>query len=322
MRRFLLMLLGSILLFGGSIQAAERDFSVAIDTAISEQRQPSNTAYYDLLLASGTTKELTFILTNHTDDDLRIAVNPSNATTSSSGRVTYQPLTENRAPTIQMTNYLQIAKTVVIPADGQKTVTATLTMPNTADIGLMAGGVSFTAVKAKQDINDKIQLAHALSYTIAVHARAQAQLPKVALSLSQPTAISLPNRTGIAFQINNKVGRFVNDLSGTASLTDIATNKPIMTATFKQISLAPNTSWPLTVSRKNKQLPPGKYRLAVHVKTSGLTQSWNQPVTVRMAHQEQQVRGFSVWVVGIGLISIGAIAAISYWVISKSQPNG
>ena len=70
MRRFLLMLLGSILLFGGSVQAAERDFSVAIDTAISEQRQPSNTAYYDLLLAPGTTKELSFILTNHTDDKL------------------------------------------------------------------------------------------------------------------------------------------------------------------------------------------------------------------------------------------------------------
>ena len=322
MRRFLIMLLGSIFLFGGSVQAAERDFSVAIDTNISEQRQPSNTAYYDLLLAPGAIKELSFILTNHTDNDLRIAVNPSNATTSSSGHITYQPLTENQAPTIQMTNYLQIAKTVVIPADGQKTVTATLTMPNTADIGLMAGGVSFTAVKAKQDINDKIQLAHALSYTIAVHARAQAKLPKVALSLSQPTAISLPNRTGIAFQINNKVGRFVNDLSGTASLTDIATNKPIMTATFKQISLAPNTSWPLTVSRKNKQLPPGKYRLAVHVKTSGLTQSWNQLVTVRIARQDQQVRRLSLWLVGIGVISIGAIAAISYWVISKSQPNG
>ncbi|MGL4535613.1 MAG: WxL protein host-binding domain-containing protein, partial [Weissella cibaria] len=89
-----------------------------------------------------------------------------------------------------------------------------------------------------------------------------------------------------------------------------------------QISLAPNTSWPLTVSRKNKQLPPGKYRLAVHVKTSGLTQSWNQLVTVRIARQDQQVRRLSLWLVGIGVISIGAIAAISYWVISKSQPNG
>lgn len=195
-------------------------------------------------------------------------------------------------------------------------------MPNTANIGLMAGGVSFTAIKAKQDIDDKVQLAHALSYTIAVHARAQAQLPKTSLSLSQPTALSLPNRTGIAFQINNKVGRFVNDLSGTASLTDIATNKQIMKSTFKQISLAPNTSWPLTVSRKNKQLPPGKYRLTVHVKTTGLTQSWRKQITVRVAHQNQQGRRLSLWLVGIGLISIGAIAAISYWIISKSQPNG
>lgn len=221
-----------------------------------------NVNYYDLLLRPGQKQNVTFRLTNHTDEDVDVDVNSGQATTSDGGMVDYAAVNGNVDASLKqnMTDLLTFkTQRVHLVARKSQNVTVLVKMPDTPIDGEMAGGVRFHQVNTEAKAKTKgFQLTNELSYVIAIVARQKMTLPEPNLELLGVRASQLDAQNIVAVNLQNNQATFMKRLEVVAKIKN-QQGKTVYHAKKNMMQMAPNSNFNFPVRLSGKAFVAGTY---------------------------------------------------------------
>ena len=259
------------LLVPGSVHAASvghDDYSVTYVESDSQRPSARGVGYADVIAAPGSAQTLRYQIQNISAKTIKVDMTKGTAGSSENGSVVYT--TENwpnkdfvNLPT-RMENHLTVDEPVITLAPGQiKTVTAQLSMPDTAFEGTIAGGVGFKEENQYHTASTQYRLNAQVKYDIAV--LAQNTEPKI--YNMQPSVVSegakvIDGQAGFVFHFQNPYPAFINRVKMDVEITSPSGKKYHRVQTMMQ--LAPNTRLNWTVWLGGDKVEAGTYRVSVN----------------------------------------------------------
>ncbi|WP_461225477.1 DUF916 domain-containing protein [Lacticaseibacillus suihuaensis] len=257
---FLALLLGLMLglgLRGPIVQAASLPFSVQAQTGTAQRKGAGS--YFDVVVAPGKATPLNVVLKNTTAKPVKVAVRFHTAATSANGQVDYAGTSKPAATLkVALADLVTGAHSVTIPAKGQVTYKATLTMPKTALDGLIAGALTFSPAKATKAQGSGLAIVNRYSYSIAVVARNTDRTFTPKLTAGRTTIATVAGAKTATLTLANTSATFLNQLAVTTTVKNLTTGK----TTKRQatgMQMAPNSQFGFQLALPGGQA--GRYKV-------------------------------------------------------------
>lgn len=234
--------------------------ALGVQPVQSTYQRDKSVSYFDLLLKPGQATPLQVKLTNSTNSAIKVNVQATTATSSDSGIVDYAGGSNTPDSTLQhkISDAVQGAKSITVPAKGSATYTATLTMPSTSFSGVMVGGLVFTPANQSNATSGKLGVVSKYAYTVAVLARNSSEI--LAPKLEIGTITSGRNKLGnqIRAMVRNTSAAFANHIE---TITTIKTpSGKTKTLRLADAQMAPNSKLYQTMALGTK-VTAGNYQV-------------------------------------------------------------
>jgi len=337
-------LLGALLVslqWGQVAQAASKTsqsnnigFSVA--AKIPDNQISKKNSFFDLKLTKGQTETLKTTIYNVTNQDIKVQTAIHTAYTNENGAIEYVTPAKSFDQSLQykMTDItkLQGAKTVTIPANGSKVVSAKVQMPTSPFNGVILGGWYFKRVdqKVTSDVKGSMNIKNQYSYVIGMKFT-EGQVPAPKLSLDKVTVGMSNYHRGIFPYLRNTSAVIVPNLKTETTITSKNSGKVIKTAKKSGVQLAPNSVYRYPMLTGEQKLQAGKYHLKMIVKNSEHKWLFEKDFTITAAaaktYNAKSVdnSGINViWFVVFGALGMLILVLLGLWLfflIKKRRQN-
>ena len=252
----------------------------SVTPTLGANQVKSNVGYFDLLLKPGQSQTMKFTVANSTAASEKIKVSFGTAATSNSGTVDYTPGLIKPDPSlkINLKDYVKYPATVTVPAHSATTVTTSVTMPDQAFKGVIAGGFNFEQADdtSASSSSQKSGVTIINKYRYVVGLVAQNTTDKVAptLSLGTVQADQVNSRNVISAQLTDSAMAYLTDMNTNATVTKVGDSSVKYTYNNAMMEMAPNSNFKLAIpvsipgvlnGQTSKPLQAGKYHLTMTV---------------------------------------------------------
>ncbi|MFC6181689.1 DUF916 and DUF3324 domain-containing protein [Lactiplantibacillus daowaiensis] len=301
----------------------------SVGAKLPTNQQNKRESFFDLAMKPGKQQVLKTVIYNVTNRDIQVQTAIHTAYTNSNGVIEYVVPTKTldaslRYPMHQVTK-LQSAKVVTVPANGNKTVTAKVKMPQSQFSGVILGGWFFKRVnqKATSTVKNSMNIRNQYSYVIGLK-YTEDKPPAPNLKLGKVTAGMENYHRGVFPELRNIAAVIVPNLTVKSTVTSKQAGRVVHQARKKNVQLAPNSRFRYPLLTGTKPLQAGDYHL--HLVATNAAHHWifDRDFTISPAaakrYNQQSVdnAGLSIWwFVGAGalgtLVVVGSAWLIRNW---------
>jgi len=250
----------SLSLAGYHASAATMDFSVVAN--IPENQINKKLTYFDLLMQANQKQEISLTLTNTSDQQIEVMVEPNVATTNSNGVIDYTQNKQKKDSSMiyDFTEIISEKQIVKLEPQERKDVTFTIEMPEQEFDGIILGGFHIYQVEREDHIQTS-QIENKYAYIIGVKLSETDKEVKPNLVLNDIQATLVNYRTAITINLQNTEMINMSGLTVETKITKEGHEEVLYQQTKEGMSLAPNSNFYLPISLNNKPIEPGHYHL-------------------------------------------------------------
>ncbi|BDZ31922.1 DUF916 and DUF3324 domain-containing protein [Lactiplantibacillus sp. WILCCON 0030] len=309
-------------------------FSVA--AKIPDNQLNKKNSFFDLKMTKGQSETLQTTVYNVTNQDIKVRTAIHTAYTNENGLIEYVTPTKtfDQSLNYKMSDLttIQGAKTITIPANSSKVVSAKVQMPNRNFNGVILGGWYFKRVdqKVTSDVKGTMNVKNQYSYVIGLKYTV-GQVPTPKLKLAKVTVGMSNYHRGIFPYLRNTSVVIVPNLKMATTITSKNSGKVVKTAKKSNVQLAPNSVYRYPMLTGKTKLQAGKYHLKMVVKNSDHKWVFEKDFTItaqaakRVNEKSVDNSGINViWFIVFGALGMLILVLLGLWLfffIKKRRQN-
>ena len=277
---------------------ANSDMLFSVRPKFPENQQKNNTSYYDLRTKPSEEQTVITLLENHTDKELKIAIDYNNAKTNSNSIRDYSKnelLEDDESLVIKFNEIVSGPSEVTLQPYQVVEVETKLSMPDTPFDGVVSGGIQFSRVdqtimgaKSNKVIMD---LSYILGMTISENDK---EVPEqFEFRTIKPGFVNYEN--AFLVSIANTAPVFVNDLTIDAEITKKGVASKVYRNKKQNVQMSPNSKIDFPVSLEKDEMQEGQYSALIRVYTqNGYKRVWEEEFVLTKQdssyfNQQQQI---------------------------------
>jgi len=233
-------------------------------------------SYFDLRAIPDQTQKLQIVVTNTSNRSQKFQITVNQAVTNNNGVIDYSQLKPKRDSSLQVgiadVFSKDSAQTVTIPANAQKRVTVSYTMPSQKVRGIILGGIYVAQLNPDNaKSNGQIMIKNAFAYAIGVSLQ-EGTTVKPDLKLNQVVASQINARNVVTANLQNFQPGILQNLTVNARVTQVGNNRTLLSQKQGQMGMAPNSNFNFSIPWGNEALVAGNYTLYLTAKSGN--QQW------------------------------------------------
>ena len=260
---FILGISGSSALAESS-QTSKETYSVS--ALPSEHQTNGIESFFDIRWTPSYTEHFGILITNHSETAQTYQIQVNKARTNRNGIIDYSDTTpESKTSKYQLTQMIQLAKEVTVPAGQSQKVEGSLNFPQASFNGILMAGIH---VSEKKSQANQSAVSNSVAYNLPFVVRgnndvrpdAKLTLKKVSLEAFSSTQSSLD------VELSNEEATLLKDSQFQAEIINKKSGK-VMAKQSSKLDLTPETDFVYPV-KLPKNLPAGDYQLTLKVSHS------------------------------------------------------
>lgn len=270
MRRKLFMLLALMIGFLGlgtvSVTAHAQSVGFIVQPVLPSNQVSKRIGYFDLRVSPGQQQRLGVVIKNTSNQAQRFAISVNQAVTNDNGVIDYSQLAPKLDASLQVGTKRIFTKasnqTVTVPANTNRRVYLTYTMPAKRLRGMILGGVYVRQLKANQaKATGKIFLKNVFTYAIGLELSESHQAVAPAMRLHQVQATQINRRNYVTANLQNPEPGIMQQLTIDAQVTKVGSSQVLLHQKQTALGMAPNSNFNFGIPWNNQNLPAGQYTL-------------------------------------------------------------
>ena len=255
---------------------SEEKSSVTVRAILPKNQKNKDVMHYDLKMKPKEEQTVELELTNSSKEDKEIQLELTNAKTDNFGLIAYENLDSknerNETLKLALTDIATVQDKVVVKGNAKEVVKINIKTPDEGFDGVVAGAVRSTEVLGKA--NEKEEKDNSVVYTVALNVTESDKEVLGELELLEVFPSQVNGKNMIKANIQNKEAQFIEEISYEAKVTKKGNTETLYQSKVDNYRMAPNSSFELETSLKNKKFNEGEYtyKLVAESKRSG--QKW------------------------------------------------
>lgn len=245
-----------------------------------DNQADSTSSFWNIVLDPGQQQTLYVEVTNEGNKELTLNTHVANASTNLNGQIQYtSPRSDGSkiTPEVDYTQYVKVAKTIVLKANESKQVPVEIKMPKKSFVGLATGGIAFyqdpktieKTISKNKGFNIENRFQYVASLVMRQHT-GTTDIVKPNLDLTKIEAASVNGQSVINTTFVNNRPAYLDNMFTTVTVK----GENEYNYSNMQMSMAPNSSFNMpiqtnAISEKGtmlyQALVPGKYQAHVVV---------------------------------------------------------
>ena len=311
------------------------DIGFSVSARIPNDQINKKNTFFDLKMTKGKSQTLKTVIYNTTNQDIKIQTAIHTAYTNSNGTIEYVTPSKSfdKSLKTRMSRITKISgdKVVTVPANGSKTVSAQVEIPNKNFDGVILGGWYFKRVdqKVTGSVKKSMNVTNQYSYVIGLK-YTMGKVPSPKLVLGNVKAGMSNYHRGIFPELRNVTPVIVPNVTLHTTIKSKNSGKVVKDVTKKQVQMAPNSVFKYPILTGNKQLQAGNYHL--HLVAKNDQHRWVFDKDFTISNEDAQKfnsasvdnSGISIWwLVGLGalgmLVLVGIIWLVIWYIKKRSK---
>ncbi|RRK10581.1 DUF916 and DUF3324 domain-containing protein [Lactiplantibacillus garii] len=310
-----------------SSQTTQSNVGFSVAAKIPKNQINKKNSFFDLKMKKGQTETLQTVIYNSSNKDIKVQTRINTAYTNTNGTIEYVSPTTNYDPSLKYKisdiTKLTGAKTVTVPANGSKTISAKISMPSEQVNGVILGGWYFKRVddKVTGSVKGAMNMKSQYSYVIGLK-YTSGKIPQPNMKLGSVKAGMSNYHRGIIAELRNPTAVMIPNLTTKSTITSKDSDKVVKKATRKGIQMAPNTSYNYPMLLGDTKLQAGKYHLHMVVKNTEHQWTFDKDFTITATSAQKYNKesvdnnGISIWwLIGLGALGMLVIVLLILWLI-------
>lgn len=279
-------------------------------------------SFFDLRMSAGQHQQLKTVIYNTTKRDLKVKVGIHTAYTNNNGIIEYVTATKkfDKSLKYQLGKLTKIIgpTTVIVPANGSKTVEAEVHMPDRGFNGVMLGGWYFERIdeKVTSEVTDSMNVHNQYAYVIGMK-YTMGKIPKARLLLDSVKPGLENGHQSISSYLRNVSAVIIPDVTLDTTITNRKNEKVVKNIKKSNVQLAPNSLFKYPVMLNDPGMKSGNYHLKMVAKSKSNRWVFEKDFTITVAEAKKYSRtsvdnqSFKVflWVLvgAIGMLVLGLV---------------
>ncbi|UIF29848.1 DUF916 and DUF3324 domain-containing protein [Levilactobacillus brevis] len=280
--------------------------------------------YFDLKVQPGGTQVLKLAVENPTKSARTLKVIPVNATTADTGHAVYVP--SNRTDPSAQTTFTDMTSgpvTLHLAAHQGKTVTFTTRIPAGGFTGQVLGGLFVTdpnASPSSSNSNFTLQNRYAEVTAVSLWCQPNQILP-INLKLADVAVKTQNGQPKVLAKLRNLTPALFGNMQIQARILRTHTGKQVLTQSWKNGSMAPNSWFNLPVGLGKSRIAAGQYTLKLHITSDKRVWNFSRPFTLTskasethnaLIHSDKTPNNWWIWLL-LALLLVLLLIGLAYW---------
>lgn len=307
--------LGGFLSLAPKVSAATNNVGYNVAAKIPSNQINKQNSFFDLRMNSQKSQRLQVRIYNVTNQDITVETAIHTAWTNTTGAIDYVKPAKSYDSTLRykMSDLTKIQgkKTLTIPANGSKLVTANVKIPKTTFNGVILGGWYFKRVdqkvtgkvKGANNITSEYSYVIGMKYTLG-------KVPNPTMALGKVSAGRSYTRRGVIADLRNTSAVIIPNLKLTTTITNRDGAKLVKKAKQENVQMAPNTTFQYPLLYGDQKLEAGHYHLHMVAKNTDREWVFDRNFTITQAQANKYNKdanaGISIWL----LVALGALGML------------
>ncbi|MGX7418669.1 DUF916 and DUF3324 domain-containing protein [Carnobacterium gallinarum] len=290
-KRFLFVLIPLFFLFVLATEASANSVDFGVKPVIPENQQDKNKSYFDLRMSPGEKRSVSLTLSNLSDKETVVAIQPNTAMTNRNGVIDYKSSDKAKDSTLPLniSDIITGEKEVTLKPKESRNITYEITMPEKPFDGMILGGFYMKKIsKEPAPATDKnVQIKNEYSYVVAVAITQNDAKIDSELKLNDIKPGLENYRTVVTANIQNIKPKLEGKMSVKANVTKKGSSEILHTTEKESMSMAPNSNFDFPISWNNQELKAGVYTLNLNVTTSGGQWKFSKDFEIKAAESNK-----------------------------------
>ncbi|WP_207695821.1 hypothetical protein DOK67_0001464 [Enterococcus sp. DIV0212c] len=339
-RACLLLLLCCIALFFDPIRSVAEQNSpnpisgLSYEIMYPNNQKNKNLGYFDLSMQPGKEQKVVIKLYNSLPQKITTQIRLNGAKTNSIGKVEYGPNNLNNDDSLMLDfiNIVKGPKKLIIPAKSSTEVEFTISVPNTATNGLIAGGIQLQPLddSKSSDKKSKDLVVNEFAYLVGMLLRVgDTSEIKPKLELNKIYIGFKDAKSHLFVNLSNIHPVYVEGMTISVQVRKSNKQKILFEHQQKSMRMAPNTMIDAPIDLADKKMSAGKYTAQITVTADhGQKWSWIEDfkVTKPQANRiKEEAKGNSsstslwLWFVLLMGVFVSLLSALGYQRVRKKK---
>lgn len=254
-------------------------FNYSVSPKIPDNQIGDINSYYNLRMQPSQKTDIHLSITNHSDHIQQFNITVNTATTNGNGIVDYSKhsFDKDKSMTYSIQDLITIEQSLItIEAGATQMVSMTLQMPEQEIDGVLLGGVTVEPI-IKQ--SEKQEIFNTYTHTIAIQVSENDNPVSAKLIGNEVSLDQINYHNVVKMNIQNPTARLLKNLKAELTITRKNQNKPIVSLTKKDLSIAPNSNFYLPIEI-NDTFKPGKYTYTIIMQNEEGEWKFNKDFTI------------------------------------------
>ncbi|WP_270598339.1 DUF916 and DUF3324 domain-containing protein [Enterococcus asini] len=266
---FILVVLFFGLCFSQSqAQAATKTITYSVKTKLPASQIDGAKSYFDLKLAPGQKETLTLYLTNHSEQEIKLHIEPNTAVTNKNGVFDYSfSKTKDQLDKSLRFSFRDLVtgpKDVTLKGKETKEVSYELTLPKESFDGILLGG--FYVSQTDEPGTEPTQMiVNKKAYAIAVSIKGNNKKITSKLNLNDVKPALENYRTTVTANLQNPQPELIKQMKVVAKIMKAGDTQVLHQTERDQLGMVPNSNFDFPISWDNQPLEQGEYTLDLTV---------------------------------------------------------
>lgn len=312
--------------------AEDEELNFYVQPEFPESQLEGNTSYFDLRLDPGQTETLVLQLSNIDSDVVTIQITAHTAYTNVHGVVEYGKDAEQPDNTLpySIDELIATPENITLEANESRTIELSLTMPDEAFEGMLAGGLRISEVKedsnTEETAGEGVAITNEFSYVIGVLVSNNRSSIEAELDLMDVFADQLNYRNVISATLQNSTPTFINRLEVEATVQKEGDTDVLYEANKEQMQMAPNSHFDFPISLDGDRFQSGDYVLTMVARSGEEEWKWTQAFTIegekaRALNRSDVTVDTSInwWMVISVTLTIVLLSTFVYKIVTKKE---
>ena len=313
------------------IPVVAMDFHVRPE--LPENQRQNGSTFFDLLVTPGQVQDLVIVISNISDNDIVVLVEPITVSTGRNGQINYTSSGEmDETLMYSFEDLLSLQQSQYdVPAQSSIEVTMNLRAPGELFDGAILGSIRVLRDATREE---REAAGVAISQFASVNAvrlvnREDAEDIPVIFELGNISTESIEQIQSIVVPVRNTQPRLVQGAKATAQIFQSGSEESIFEYKIDKVDFAPNSIFPLTISdQQGNGIETGDYNAIIEVEHEGQIWSFEQDFHIntqavvatsesvpdRQADERQSEQSIPMWkwiaIMVVGLLLIVIIVMI------------
>lgn len=247
------------------VSAQDNDVSFGVRAILPENQANDGVTYFDIEMKPGQVQELEVVISNTSDEPIKVAVSSNTATTNQNGVISYDGSITDRSETMEH-DFTEISKVeespVEVPANSEESIFVEVTAPEESFDGQILGGLHFLLINEEDVGSEGVSISNQFAYVIGVNIIEEGNdfkvLPEV--ELVGVTSGLVDHQRGLMAVFSNNAPILVSKLEFVGGVYRQGEDEALQTRELPIFSMAPNSYFGVPLYFEgNQPLEPGGY---------------------------------------------------------------